>query len=322
MILTELTIHTNTLGSELVGGVLLGAGVTCFVTEDISDLQDVIEQKSIPFDYIEDALLVDPGEVRVKVYLTPDEQGSIQAEEIIQGVAKLKAEGEFDLGTLEVTTATVNEDDWANNWKEFFHPLQIGNKFVVKPTWEDYAPDGRIVLEIDPATSFGTGRHETTALCLEELENEPLAGVSLLDMGCGSGILGIGAALLGASDVVCVDIEEAAAKAAAENAVVNRLPGGVLKAYCGNVLDDEALRKTVIGEKRYHYIAANIVADVILAMLPLFDECLLPGGVMVLSGILSTRKNDILNALASAGFVVRVAREKNDWAVVVAEKQG
>ena len=320
MILNELTIHTNTLGSELVSGVLMGAGVTCFVTEDFNDLQDVIEQKSIPFDYIEDALLVDPGEVRVKVYLTPDEQGSIQAEEIVQGVKKLGDDGEFDLGTLEITFAEVNEDDWANNWKEFFHPLKIGEKFVVKPTWEPYEPDGRIVLEIDPASSFGTGRHETTALCLEELENEPLAGVSLLDMGCGSGILGIGAALLGASDVVCVDIEEGAARAASENAVVNQLPAGVLKAYCGNVLDDEKLRREVIRVNKYDYIAANIVADVILAMLPLFKECLRSGGVMVLSGILSTRREDVLEALAAAGFTIRTSRERNDWAVVVAEK--
>ena len=320
MILNELTIHTNTAGSEIISGVLMNAGVSCFVTEDFGDLQDVIEQKSIPFDYIEDDLLVDPGEVRVKVYLTPDEQGSIQAEEIVQGVKKLKAEGEFDLGTLEITFAEVNEDDWANNWKEFFHPLKIGEKFAVKPTWEPYEPDGRVVLEIDPASSFGTGRHETTSLCLEELENEPLAGASLLDMGCGSGILGIGAALLGASDVVCVDIEEAAARAASENAVVNHLPAGVLKAYCGNVLDDEKLRREVIRVNKYDFIAANIVADVILEMLPLFWECLRSGGVMVLSGILSTRREDVLEALAAKGFTIRTSRERNDWAVIVCEK--
>lgn len=320
MILNELTIHTNTLGSELVGGVLVSAGISCFVTEDFGDLQDVIEQKSIPFDYIEDDLLVDPGEVRVKVYLTPDEQGSIQAEEIVQGVKKLKDEGEFDLGTLEITFAEVNEDDWANNWKEFFHPLQIGNRFVVKPTWESYEPDGRIVLEIDPASSFGTGRHETTALCLEELENEPLEDASLLDMGCGSGILGIGAALLGATDVVCVDIEEGAAKAAAENARVNGLPENVLRSYCGNVLDDRNLRQQVIRKNRYDFIAANIVADVIVQMLPLFEECLRPGGVMVLSGILSTRREDVLEALAAKGFTIRKSRERNDWAVIVVEK--
>ena len=139
-------------------------------------------------------------------------------------------------------------------------------------------------------------------------------------MGCGSGILGIGAALLGASDVVCVDIEEGAAKAALENAAVNHLPDGVLKSYCGNVLTDDALRRTVIRNKRYDFIAANIVADVILAMLPLFDECLRPGGVMVLSGILSTRREDVLEGLAAAGFTIRTSREKNDWAVVVAEK--
>ena len=316
MIFHELTIHTNTLGSEIVGGVLMGAGVTCFVTEDFNDLNEVIEEKSIPFDYIEDALLSDPGEVKVKVYLACNEQGKLQEEEILSGIAKLKTEGEFDMGSLEVTFSHVDEKDWADNWKQFFHPLPIGNRFVVKPTWETYEGDDRIVLEIDPASSFGTGQHETTALCLEELEDRDLTGKSLLDMGCGSGILGIGAALLGAEDVVCVDIEQIAVETTRENAAVNRLADGVLKAYHGNILTDDALCDTVMEADRYDYIAANIVADVIIAMLPLFKKALKDGGTMILSGIISPRKDTVLEALNKAGFAVQVAREKNDWAVI------
>lgn len=316
MIFHELTIHTNTLGSEIVGGVLMGAGVSCFVTEDFNDLNEVIQEKSIPFDYIEDELLSDPGEVKVKVYLACNEQGKLQEEEILAGIAKLKAESEFDMGALEVTFSRVDDKDWADNWKQFFHPLPIGNKFVVKPTWETYEEDDRIVLEIDPASSFGTGQHETTALCLEELEDRDLAGKSLLDMGCGSGILGIGAALLGATDVVCVDIEQIAVETTRENAAVNHLQEGVLKAYHGNILTDRALCDTVMEENRYDFIAANIVADVIIAMLPLFKTALKDGGTMILSGIISPRKDTVLEALHQAGFDVQVAREKNDWAVI------
>lgn len=320
MIFHELTIHTNTLGSELVGGVLMGAGVSCFVTEDFNDLNEVIEEKSIPFDYIEDALLADPGEVKVKVYLACNEQGKLQEEEILSGITALKEAGEFDLGSLEVTFSHVDEKDWADNWKQYFHPLPIGNRFIVKPTWEEYTGEDRIVLEIDPASSFGTGQHETTALCLEELEDMELSGKSLLDMGCGSGILGIGAALLGAEDVVCVDIEQIAVETTRENAGINGLQEGVLKAYHGNILTDEALCATVMEADRYDYIAANIVADVIIAMLPMFKTALKSGGTMVLSGIISPKKDVVLDALLKAGFTVSTAREKNDWAVIVCQK--
>lgn len=312
----ELTIHTNTLGSELVGGVLLAAGISCFVTEDFHDLAEVIEEKSIPFDYIEDALLEDPGEVRVKVYLARNEQGRIQQEEIRTGLTRLKAETEFDIGSLTLTCASVDERDWENNWKQYFHPLPIGSSFIVKPTWEPYEGEGRIVLEIDPASSFGTGQHETTALCLEELEQLDLQDKALLDMGCGSGILGIGAALLGAREVIGVDIEQIAAETAAKNAVVNHLPDGVMKTYHGNVLTDEALCREIMQPARYDFIAANIVADVILAMLPLFCQCLKPGGTLICSGIISPKKDVVLDALRANGFSIDIAREQNDWAVI------
>ncbi len=316
----ELTIHTTTPGSELVGGVLLASGVSCFVTEDYNDLVQVIEEKSIPFDYIEEDLLRDPGDVRVKVYLPHNEQGRLQKAEILAGLEKLRRESDVDAGTLQTDFSEVDEEDWANNWKQYFHPLPIGDRFVVKPTWETYEGDDRVVLEIDPASSFGSGQHETTSLCLEELESLPLEGASVLDMGCGSGILGIGAALLGASDVVCVDIEQIAADTAAKNARINRIPDGVLKTYCGNVLTDPSLCDAVLGAERYDVILANIVADVIVAMLPLFQRALKPGGTLLCSGILSTRREEVLSAARELGFSVRASREKNDWAVLVCGK--
>ena len=320
MIFEEITVHTTSIGSELVGGVLLGAGISCYVTEDFQDLQDVIREKSIPFDYIEDDLLANPGETRVKAYLPCNEQGRLQKAEILTGLERLKAESEWDLGSLDVTFSTVDEADWADNWKQYFHPLEIGNRFTVKPTWEPYDDPDRIVLEIDPASSFGTGQHETTALCLEELEQEDLSGKALMDMGCGSGILGIAAALLGATRVVGVDIEQTAADTAAENARINRIPESVLQTRCGNVLADADLRAEVMSPDSYDYIAANIVADVILAMLPLFRSCLRDGGKLICSGILSSRREAVEAGLTRSGFRVLSMREKNDWAVITAEK--
>ena len=318
----ELTIHTNSLGAEFAGGILVAAGISCYVTEDYRDLQDVIDEKSIPYDYIEDGLMTDSGEVRVKAYLPCNEQGRLQKDEILEGIRRLKEDVDFDLGSLTVTFSTVDEQDWADNWKQFFHPLEIGNRFTVKPTWEPYENPERIVLEIDPASSFGTGQHETTALCLEELETEDLNGKDLLDMGCGSGILGIGAALLGAKSVVGVDIEQTAADTAAENARINGIPETVLKTRCGNVLSDEELRDEVLKPDSYDCIVANIVADIILAMLPLFRSALRKGGKLICSGILSSRLESVEAGLKDSGFRILSAREKNDWAVVTAEKPG
>lgn len=323
MLFDELTIHTTTPGSEIVGGVLLKAGISCFVTEDFQDLQDVIREKSIPFDYIEDALLTDSGDVRVKVYLARNEQGRLQKDEILEGIRRLREHPDPDcpgLGSLEVSVAEVDENDWADNWKQYFHPLPIGSRFLVRPTWESCESGGRIVLVIDPASSFGTGQHETTALCLEELETKPLAGKALLDMGCGSGILGIAAALLGASSVLCVDIEQTAADTAAENARVNGIPEEVLTAVCGNVLTDPDLCGRVMAKVSYDVIAANIVADVILAMLPLFRTALRPEGTLVCSGILSSRREQVESGLRENGFRILSARDKNGWAVITAEK--
>lgn len=322
MIFDELTIHTNTIGAELAGGVLVAAGISCFVTEDYRDLQEVIREKALPFDYIEDDLLKDPGEVRVKAYIARNEQGRLQKDEILEGIRALRDDCKkngLDPGPLTVTVAEVDEADWADNWKQYFHPLKIGSKFVVKPTWETYEDDGRTVLEIDPASSFGTGQHETTALCLEQLEAVDLNGKAVLDMGCGSGILGIGAALLGASAVVCVDIEQTAADTAAENARINGVPEDILRTYCGNVLTDADLCARVMKSGSYDVIAANIVADIILAMLPLFRRALRPGGLLICSGILSSRRDAVEEGLAEYGFHLLSARERNDWAVVTAQ---
>ena len=175
------------------------------------------------------------------------------------------------------------------------------------------------VIEIDPACSFGTGRHETTALCLEELEKQDIAGKDVLDMGCGSGILGIAALKLGAKHVDAVDIDMVATRIAGENAEKNGIPEGLMDIYCGNILTDGTLCES-LAQNSYSLILANIVADIISDMLPFFARCLDAQGHMICSGIISPRRDFVVDALGKAGFVIESIREKNEWVAIVCRK--
>ncbi|MBR5278703.1 MAG: 50S ribosomal protein L11 methyltransferase [Clostridia bacterium] len=318
MIFDELTIHTTTAGSEIVSGVLFGEGISCFSIDDPQDLADLLENQYVPVDYVEDGLLRTDGDVLVRVYLAQNEQGQIQKEGIVAGIEKLKAENEDWMGSLEIEYSTSDEKDWENNWKQYFHPLPIGERFLVVPSWEKAEDENRVVIEIDPASSFGTGRHETTYLCLEALEKLNPQDKNILDMGCGSGILGIGAGLLGAKHIDAVDIDMVATRIAEENAEKNNVEK-ITDVYCGNVLTDGDFWNKFANNK-YEIILANIVADIISDMLPLFDSCLTAEGRLVCSGIISPRKEFVLEALARNGFAVEELKEKNDWVAIICKK--
>ncbi len=321
MVYDELTIHTTTAGSEVVSGVLFNEGITCFSVTDPRDLAELIENGGVPVDYVESGLLDGQSDVTVRVYLARNEQGAIQKTGIIAGVKRLKAEnGNAEwLGSLDITVSESDDKDWENNWKQYFHPLPIGEKFLICPSWEKVPGEGRTVIEIDPACSFGTGRHETTALCLEELEKQDIAGKDVLDMGCGSGILGIAALKLGAKHVDAVDIDMVATRVAGENAKKNGIPEGLMDIYCGNILTDGTLCES-LAQNSYSLILANIVADIISDMLPFFARCLDAQGHMICSGIISPRRDFVVDALGKAGFVIESIREKNEWVAIVCRK--
>lgn len=321
MVYDELTIHTTTAGSEVVSGVLFNEGITCFSVTDPRDLAELIENGGVPVDYVESGLLDGQSDVTVRVYLARNEQGAIQKTGIIAGVKRLKTEnGNAEwLGSLDITVSESDDKDWENNWKQYFHPLSIGEKFLICPSWEKVPGEGRTVIEIDPACSFGTGRHETTALCLEELEKQDIAGKDVLDMGCGSGILGIAALKLGAKHVDAVDIDMVATRIAGENAEKNGIPEGLMDIYCGNILTDGTLCES-LAQNSYSLILANIVADIISDMLPFFARCLDAQGHMICSGIISPRRDFVVDALGKAGFVIESIREKNEWVAIVCRK--
>lgn len=314
---TELTVHTNTLGAEVVGGIINAAGISCYSVEDPNDLQALLDDKTVPYDYVEDGLLEETGgETLVKVYISKDTQGEARLEAIKRGIKDVQGD---IYGSLCTDEATVDDADWADGWRQYFHPIEIGERFIVKPTWEECLPNGRIVLEIDPASSFGTGRHETTALCLRALERLDTKGRNVLDMGCGSGILAIGALKLGAKSALLVDIDSAAATIAGENLAVNGVADRA-DVLCGNVLDDQGLAGRVFGAE-YEIILANIVADIIKEMAPMFYSSLAVGGSLICSGVIGGRRAEVEKALDDVGFKRLYTDEDNDWVAIVCTKK-
>ena len=212
---------------------------------------------------------------------------------------------------FSLSTANCAEEDWINNWKKYFHPIPVGNKLLIRPTWEEAPDTGRIVLHLEPGLAFGTGTHETTRLCLELLEQYVSPGCDVLDVGCGSGILSVAALLLGAQKAVGVDIDELAVKTAVETAQINEVSGR-FTAICGN------LTEQVSGQ--YQVVVANIVADVIISLTQDIPAYLSPDAVYLMSGIIDSRESDVLAALAPQ-FEVIGRREEKGWVALAAKRK-
>lgn len=314
---TEVNIYTATAGIEILCAKLMDIGIKGFVIRDSEDFNEFLENKNGKWDYIDDDLMgLSSCETMITVYLPSNSQGADMLLSIRAMLAELKAaDADGAYGRLEAELSSIREEDWANNWKQYFKPVKIGEKLVIKPSWEKYENDGsRIILEIDPASSFGTGQHHTTRLCLELLEKSLKKGDRILDMGCGSGILSIGAMLLGAGGAVAVDIEQNAAETAMENAVKNNISPEKYKTFYGNILTDETLADKI--DAKYDVIAANIVADVLIAMKEHFLRYVKSGGILIVSGIIEERMYEVIGELESVGFRDPQINVKEGWAAV------
>ena len=314
---TEVNIFTTTEGIELVCSKLMDIGIKGFAIQDAEDFNEFLENKNGQWDYIDEDLMgLSNCETRITVYLPSNNQGVDMLASIRSMLTELKAgDAEKKYGRLEAELSSIREEDWANNWKQYFKPLKVGEKLVIKPSWEEYNEDSdRIILEIDPASSFGTGQHHTTRLCLELLEKSLNKDDVILDMGCGSGILSIGAMLLGAKRAVAVDIEQNAAETALENAVKNNISPELYETYFGNILSDEKLASEI--DYKYDIITANIVADVLIAMKDHFVRYIKKGGTLIVSGIIEERMDEVIDALKSVGFSSPEVNIKEGWAAV------
>lgn len=310
----EIDIFTTTEGIDAVTGCLMELGITGFVIKDAKDFEDFLSNKTGNWDYIDDDLMgLKNCETTITVYL-PKDAGGMELFSLVKSeLLSLKsrdAEGVY--GRLEYSTSDIHEEDWANNWKQYFKPITVGEKLLIKPSWEQAAPDEkRKILEIDPASSFGTGQHNTTRLCLELLEETLENGDRLLDLGCGSGILSIGALLLGADSATAVDIDDNSVRIAAENAGKNGISAERYKTFCGDITSDSKLVEN-IGEG-YDIVCANIVADVLIAMSGMFGGFLKPNGKLVVSGIIDARRDEVLEKIENAGFTLVKNCSREDW---------
>lgn len=311
---TEVNIYTSAEGIELLCSKLMDIGVKGFVIKDSEDFKEFLENKNGQWDYIDDDLMgLADCETCVTVYLPGNDQGADMLMSIKSMLADMKAsDSENIYGRLEAELSDICEEDWANNWKQYFKPFKVGEKLAVKPSWEEFSDDSRIILEIDPASSFGTGQHHTTRLCLEIIEKSLKEGDTILDLGCGSGILSIAGILLGAEKAVAVDIEENAAATAKENAEKNNITEEQYKTCFGNILTDEVLADKIDG--KYDMITANIVADVLIAMKDYFVRYLRKGGTLIISGIIEERMDEVFEAIEKVGFVQKQVSVREGWA--------
>ena len=276
----------------------LGAGG--MVVEDEQDFQNFLETNHQYWDYVDEALENQfKGVSRVKFYLSDDEDGRALLDSIRASLGR------------EITTATVQDSDWENNWRQYYEPIEVGEKLVVVPEWLEAPEDGRTPLRLDPGLIFGTGSHATTKMCLAALERYAGSGKTVLDLGCGSGILAIGALLLGCSRAAGCDIDPKAPEVAEANAALNGIGKDRFAVYAGDVLTDAGMRK-LLGEG-YDIVTANIVADVIIPLAGIVRPFLKADGVFLTSGIIEGRQDEVQAALEKNGFEIVNHRCEEEW---------
>ena len=317
----ELAVYTTDEGIEAVCNALASVGIDQVSIEESSQqVAAFLEQTAKYWDYADaDALAAKDGPC-VKAYLSQLEETEPLLAAARAAVESLKEnKGGLDLGSLAIRETLVDDEDWANSWKAYYKPIEIGSRLIVCPTWEETEAGERIVLKMDPGMVFGTGTHETTRMCLEALEERVKGNETVLDIGCGSGILAIAALLLGAKDAVLADIDPVARSVVEENFDVNGVDRSRGKVFIGDVLQEEKLRKSLDGA--YDIVIANIVADVIIALSPYIQRYLKADGTFLCSGIINEREQDVRAALEKNGFVVEKRMNKENWVAMACKRK-
>ena len=317
----QVAIDTTHEGIERLTSLLEDIGIRGFEIEDSADFDEFMRSEFPYRDYVDEDLIREKSAspVKIKIYVSGNDAGR----ETLLSVQELLASLSDDtsLGTLKLSFVTMNEEDWSENWKQFFHPLKIGKRVLVRPEWEECDnPDGRVVFTINPGMSFGTGSHATTQLCLEAIEEYTKDGDSILDLGCGSGILSITACLLGAKSAVAVDIDKNAVDIAMRNAEMNGVFSDKYEAMAGNILENEAMR-TRFSEEKYDIVAANIVSDVIIGISPFVSSFVKDGGIFIASGIITERLDEVLEHVKKSFKIIKIC-DKNGWASIIATPAG
>ena len=279
-------------------------GVGGFVIENEEDFKDFLEHNHAYWDYVDQDLEQKyAGVSRIKCYLTDNAEGQDTLRQIRAAYG-------------EIQVSYVQDSDWENNWREYYKPIEVGEKLVVVPEWEEIPKDGRVPLRLDPGLIFGTGSHATTRLCLAAMEQFVNRDSKVLDLGCGSGILGIGALVLGAKSCLGCDIDPKAPDVVRSNAALNGIGPERLTACAGDILSDASLRRRF--GTGYDLVLSNIVSDVIIPLSRYVKDFLAPNGIWISSGIIEGRQDEVRAAIEQAGFTVLEHRQEEEWHAFVA----
>jgi ribosomal protein L11 methyltransferase len=308
---SELSIHTTHEAVEAVSNVLHEAGASGVVIED--SMEFARERQ----DMFGEIYALDPNDfpaegVILKAYLPVTSFLGETVEEVKLAINNLSNYG-INVGENEVAISEVNEEEWATAWKKYYHPVKISERFTIVPTWETYEPvsTDELIIELDPGMAFGTGTHPTTVMCLQALEKTVKSGDYVTDVGTGSGVLAIGAALLGAKHVHALDLDEVAVRSAKINVKLNKVQN-IANVVHGNLLD------TV--EQQSDVVVANILAEIIMSFTSDAFQVVKEGGMYITSGIIGAKKEDVKQSLEAAGFIIEEVMMMEDWVTILSKK--
>ena len=309
-------IKTTTEAEDIVCSSLMDLGVQGVEVEDKIPLTQ--REKEQMFVDILPEIDVDDGVAYISFYLEEDED----KEKMLQAVREeLKEIGTYvNVGSMEIEESQTEDVDWVNNWKQYFHQFTIDDVLII-PSWEDVQPEDedKMIIHIDPGTAFGTGMHETTQLCIRQIKKYVTEDTEILDVGCGSGILGMLALKFGAKHSTGTDLDPCAIDATHENMEVNGISRDQYRVMIGNIIDDKEVQDQV-GYDRYDIVAANILADVLVPLTPVILNHLKTGGIYITSGIIEEKEETVVEAVKSAGLEVLEVNHQGEWVSVTARK--
>ena len=314
------SVHTTTEAEEAVCDLLYDLGIDAVEIEDNQDVPEMTAKEGGYYEELQPDRGEDDGTARVIFYLSENASDNAQQiDRLRHGLSELQKHCDIGDGTIAVSLS--DEEDWRDNWKAFFHPFTIG-ELLIKPTWEDIpeSASGKTVIEIDPGISFGTGQHETTRMCIEELGQHIQPGDAVLDIGFGSGILSIAAVKLGAGRVAGTDIDPDCLESLKANFAINGLAVGEQSFLVGDLASDTGLQEQ-LGEGCYDIVLANILADIIIGMQEQIYRALRPGGILIASGIIDFKENQVLSTLTGHGFSIIETNHLGEWTEITAKKE-